>query len=168
MKLNKSGFTLIELLVVVLIIGILAAIALPQYRAAILKAKASRMLTDMKTLVDAQDRYYLIYTKYTRDMNDLDISIQNATLGQNSIPDDMLTTSNGRYILGSDRILAEFPNSNNPEFFFYYSKSAGAYCNGRKRCCYVKRNNADAIKLCQTLGGELQPSSLTDGEVYSF
>lgn len=54
---SKKGFTLIELLVVVLIIGILSAIALPQYQEAVEKARAAEALVVAKALVDAAERY---------------------------------------------------------------------------------------------------------------
>ena len=55
----KKAFTLIELLVVVLIIGILAAIALPQYRIAVEKSRAAEAITNIATIKEQMQLYML-------------------------------------------------------------------------------------------------------------
>ena len=61
---NKKGFTLLELLVVVLIIGILASIALPQYEMAVTKAKVASILPIMRRWKDALQEYKLQHGDY--------------------------------------------------------------------------------------------------------
>ena len=71
----SAGFTLIELLVVVLIIGILSAVALPQYTKAVEKSRATEALTMIRAAIQAEEAYYLANGEYTDDMEALDISI---------------------------------------------------------------------------------------------
>ncbi|MBR3632530.1 MAG: prepilin-type N-terminal cleavage/methylation domain-containing protein [Elusimicrobiaceae bacterium] len=71
----KKGFTLIELLVVVLIIGILSAIAIPQYQVSVEKTKAANLLSLLASVAQAEEVYYLANGKYTDQMHDLDVQV---------------------------------------------------------------------------------------------
>ncbi|MDO5765053.1 MAG: type IV pilin-like G/H family protein, partial [Elusimicrobiales bacterium] len=70
--------TLIELLVVVLIIGILSAVALPQYEKAAGKARLTEAITALKAITDAQEVYFMANGEYTNDLSLLDVSINPA------------------------------------------------------------------------------------------
>ena len=61
---KKTGFTLIELLIVVAIIGILAAIAIPNFLNAQVRAKIARAKSDMRTLSTGLEQYYVDYNHY--------------------------------------------------------------------------------------------------------
>ena len=70
-----GGFTLIELLVVVLIIGILSAIALPQYRVAVERARVGKALPVLRSILDARERSFLANGTYSTDLEELDIGM---------------------------------------------------------------------------------------------
>ncbi len=64
---GRKGFTLIELLIVVAIIGILAAIAVPNFLNAQMRAKVARVVADMKAVAMAEEQYHLDRGQYTYD-----------------------------------------------------------------------------------------------------
>lgn len=74
-KRRLGGFTLIELLVVVLIIGILSAVALPQYTKAVEKSRAVEAMTLLKSIADANKVYYMANGVYAEHIDELDIEI---------------------------------------------------------------------------------------------
>ena len=73
-----GGFTLIELLVVVLIIGILAAMALPQYFKAVERTRMAEAVTLMDSIVKAQRRKFMQTNRYANEFEGLDVSPKGA------------------------------------------------------------------------------------------
>ena len=76
---NKKGFTLIELLVVVLILGILAAMAMPQYFKAVERSRMTEAVTLMANIADAQQRKYMQVNRYATEYTGLDVAPKGAT-----------------------------------------------------------------------------------------
>jgi type II secretion system protein G len=73
----RKGFTLIELLIVVVIIGILAAIAIPKFASTKDKAYYTAMKSDLRNLVTAEEAFFADSTKYTQTLGNLKFQVSN-------------------------------------------------------------------------------------------
>ena len=90
---NQKGFTLIELLVVVAIIGILAAIAIPQFAAYRAQSFCSSVEADVKNTVTAEEAYFTTYQVYGAP----EIKTKHGTV-ENAVDSTMDVTSKGKVI----------------------------------------------------------------------
>ncbi len=152
-KLNK-GFTLIELLVVVLIIGILAGIALPQYRYAVLKSKYTTLMNVAKAVKDAQERYYLVNSEYAEHFSDLDVEVPGGEEGS------FTGANNMNYNLANYDAMF-FNNGNSVVILFYTQVIAILLKDGDRSMDYNLRldnvnmwNGRRALCAAWTLSGE--------------
>ena len=82
----QKGFTLIELLVVVLIVGILSAVALPQYTKAVEKSRAAEGITLVRSIIMANQAYYMANGVYSKDIRDLDLEFPGEDVSAGSVP----------------------------------------------------------------------------------
>lgn len=77
---TANGFTLIELLVVVLIMGILVAIALPQYQKAVFNSRATKAFVHVRAFDQSQADFYLIHGYYANQWDKLLIKSKSSCL----------------------------------------------------------------------------------------
>ena len=103
---NDSGFSLLEMVAVLTIIGILAAIALPNYQRSIIKARESVLKENLYWMRDAIDQYYLDKSKYPESLEKL---VDEKYLRM--IPVDPITEKKNWII-----VLEEFDEFSDPEF----------------------------------------------------
>ncbi len=95
MFISRKGFTLIELLVVVLIIGILAAVAMPQYQKAVERSRMVEVFTLLDTISKSQQRYMMNSGGFARDFSVLDVAPRGANGATYYTKGDPLTGENG-------------------------------------------------------------------------
>lgn len=72
----KKGFTLIEVLVIVLIIGVLAAVALPQYQNAVTRSRYPQLQLAARAVHDAAQRFRMANNNWPEDLTELDINLR--------------------------------------------------------------------------------------------
>ena len=150
---KNAGFTLIELLVVVLIIGILAAVAIPQYEKAVSKSRYVQLMGLVDSIAKTATVYYWANGVYPPTLEDLDITLP----GTLSDTKTELFLDNGylcQYFMDSnaaDAIVCYYGHSSSTQRIGYRI----AFEKGRiTRFCVASQGNKKNEEFCRSLGGK--------------
>ena len=111
---KRKGFTLIELLIVVLIMGILASVAMPQYFKSVEKSRSAEAITILSSIASAQERAYMQKGTYTSSLSELDVGISHLSyftlIGVPGALTTMQRTINAGGGLNAYKITLRLPN----------------------------------------------------------
>ncbi len=162
---KNRGFTLIELLVVVLIIGILSAVALPQYQVAVAKSRLSALIPNVRALKDGLELYYLAngaYPSNDASVTDFGFDIDVAPGCSQSGSVNWISCPNNIFYdrLDNDRPTVLGVNQNvKLAYLLWLNHSAYP---GEARCI-AGNSDLTANKVCKSMGGTEVPGESYDG-----